>query len=69
VLGPLGLLSTSIPERGMDDGCAQLAPELMRRAVQGYSVDGNAVGTPGDQQGLSRFSAIGLVASCSRQRP
>ena len=59
MVGPLGLLSTSIPERGMDDGCAQLAPELMRRAVQGYSVDGNAVGTPGDQQGYLDFLPSG----------
>jgi beta-lactamase class C len=47
---PLGLSSTSIPKRGTD-GRAQLTPEFMPRAVQGYSSGGDPIGTPGDQQG------------------
>jgi beta-lactamase class C len=65
VFKPLGLLSTSIPERGRDDR-AQLAPALMRRAVQGYSVDGNPIGSPGDQQGYFDFPGTGQMFSSAR---
>jgi beta-lactamase class C len=65
VFKPLGLLSTSIPERGSDDR-AQLAPALMRRAVQGYSVDGNPIGSPGNQQGYFDFPGTGQMFSSAR---
>src|SRR5262249_27981578 len=49
IFKPLGLLSTSIPATGVD-GRAQLESVFKARAVQGYSVDGDPIGTPGDQQ-------------------
>ena len=65
VFKPVGLLSTSIPKRGRD-GRAQLAPALMRQAVQGYSVDGDPIGTPGDQQGYFDFPGTGQMFSSAR---
>lgn len=65
LLKPLGLSSTSIPKRGTD-GRAQLAPELMRRAVQGYSSDGDPIGTLGDQQGYFDFPGTGQMFSSAR---
>jgi beta-lactamase class C len=62
---PLGLSSTSIPKRGTD-GRAQLAPELMLRAVQGYSSGGDPIGTPGDQQGYFDFPGTGQMFSSAR---
>ena len=65
VFKPLGLYSTSIPERG-PEGRAQLAPAFMRQAVQGYSVDGDPIGTPGDQQGYFDFPGTGQMFSSAR---
>jgi beta-lactamase class C len=65
VFKPLGLHSTSIPERGAE-GRAQLAPAFMRQAVQGYSVDGDPIGTPGDQQGYFDFPGTGQMFSSAR---
>ena len=65
VFKPVGLLSTSIPGRGRD-GRAQLAPALMRQAVQGYSVEGDPIGTPGDQQGYFDFPGTGQMFSSAR---
>jgi len=62
---PLGFSSTSIPKRGTD-GRAQLAPDLMRRAVQGYSSDGDPIGTAGDQQGYFDFPGTGQMFSSAR---
>jgi beta-lactamase class C len=41
-------------------------PALMRRAVQGYSVDGNPIGSPGDQQGYFDFPGTGQMFSSAR---
>jgi len=62
---PLGLSSTSLPLRGAD-GRAQLAPELMGRAVQGYGKDGEPVGAPGDQQSFYDFAGTGQMFSSAR---
>jgi beta-lactamase class C len=76
IFKPLGLLSTSIPSTGAD-GRAQLEPALMARTVQGYSVDGDPIGAPGDQQGFFDFagtracvqlSRIVIAASCTPAR-
>ena len=65
IFKPLGLLSTSIPATGVD-GRAQLQPAFMARAVQGYSVDGNPIGAPGDQQGFFDFAGTGQIFSSAR---
>jgi beta-lactamase class C len=65
IFKPLGLLSTSIPATGVD-GRAQLQPAFMARAVQGYSVDGDPIGVPGDQQGFFDFSGTGQIFSSAR---
>ena len=65
IFKPLGLLSTSIPATGVD-GRAQLEPAFMARAVQGYSVDGNPIGAPGDQQGFFDFAGTGQIFSSAR---
>src|ERR1700730_14701040 len=50
VIAPLGMTSTIVPERGSNDQ-AIMSAEFLRRAVQGYSPDGEPVGLPGNQQG------------------
>ena len=65
IFKPLGLLSTSIPSTGAD-GRAQLEPALMARTVQGYSVDGDPIGAPGDQQGFFDFAGTGQMFSSAR---
>jgi beta-lactamase class C len=64
VLEPLGMTSTVLPERGADGG--GLAPALARRAVQGYSEDGDPIGAPGDQQGYFDFSGTSQMFSSAR---
>jgi beta-lactamase class C len=63
VLEPLGMTSTILPERGADSG---LSPALMRRAVQGYSQDGDPIGAPGDQQGYFDFPGTSQMFSSTR---
>jgi beta-lactamase class C len=65
VLAPLGMRSTFLPEPGAD-GRAQLAPALMRRAVQGYAEDGEPIGKPGDQQSPFDFPGTGQMFSSAR---
>jgi beta-lactamase class C len=67
IFKPLRLLSTSIPATGVN-GRAQLEPAFMARAVQGYSVDGNPIGAPGDQQGFFDFAGTGQIFSSARER-
>ncbi len=62
---PLIMSSTVVPERGPEDR-AIMAPELVRRAVQGYSHDGEAIGIPGDQQGYYDFPGTGQMFSSAR---
>jgi beta-lactamase class C len=65
VIRPLGLSSTFVPERGPDDR-AILAPQLLRRAVQGYANDGESIGLPGNQQGYFDFPGTGQMFSSAR---
>ena len=79
VIAPLGMTSTVVPERGPDDR-AIMSPEFMRRAVQGYSLHGEAIGLPGNQQSYFDFPGTGqmfssardlaiLLAACLGERP
>jgi beta-lactamase class C len=65
ILKPLGMNSTLLPDRGPDDR-AVMSPELMQRAVQGYSDDGMPIGPPGDQQSYYDFSGTGQMFSSAR---
>jgi beta-lactamase class C len=65
VLAPLGMSSTVLPvPRGNARG--QLAPEFRRRAVQGYSAEGRAVGAPGNIQGTYNWPGTGQMFSSAR---
>ncbi|MCC8979225.1 serine hydrolase [Bradyrhizobium sp. 10BB] len=65
ILRPLGMSSTVVPDRGEDDR-ASMAPEIMRRMVQGYSRDGTPIGPPGDQQSYYDFAGTGQMFSSAR---
>lgn len=65
IFGPLHLASTIVPERG-PDGRAELPPDLMAHAVQGYSDAGEPVGAPGDQQTYYDFPGTGQMFSTAR---
>ena len=79
IIAPLGMTSTIVPERGPDNQ-AIMTPQLLRRAVQGYSLDGEAIGRPGNQQSYFDFPGTGqmfasahdlaiLLAACLGERP
>jgi beta-lactamase class C len=65
ITAPLGMLSTLVAERGPDDQ-AIMAPELLRRAVQGYGKDDAVIGLPGNQQGYFDFPGTGQMFSSAR---
>jgi len=62
ILKPLGMKQTIIPERGPDDR-AMMSAALLQRAVQGYSDRGEAIGSPGNQQGYYDFPGTGQMFS------
>ena len=62
IIAPLGMTSTIVPERGPNDQ-AIMSAEFLRRAVQGYSPDGEPVGLPGNQQGYFDFPGTGQMFS------
>jgi beta-lactamase class C len=62
IIAPLGMTSTIVPERGPNDQAIMTA-EFLRRAVQGYSRDGEPIGLPGNQQGYFDFSGTGQMFS------
>jgi beta-lactamase class C len=79
VIAPLGMTSTVVPERGPDDR-AIMSPEFVARAVQGYSLHGEPIGLPGNQQSYFDFPGTGqmfssardlaiLLAACLDERP
>jgi beta-lactamase class C len=79
ITGPLAMKSTVVPERGPNDQ-AIMSPEFVRRAVQGYSLYGEAIGQPGNQQSYFDFPGTGqmfssardlaiLLAACLGERP
>ena len=65
ITAPLGMPSTLVPERGPDDQ-AMMAPELLRRIVQGYGKDDAIIGLPGNQQGYFDFPGTGQMFSSAR---
>jgi beta-lactamase class C len=65
LLEPLGMTSTVLGTRGAD-GRGELPPALLRRAVQGYSKDGEPIGEPGDQEGYYDFPGNGQMFSSAR---
>jgi beta-lactamase class C len=65
ILKPLGVNETFLPERGPDNR-AIMAPELLKRVVQGYSDAGMAIGPPGDQQSYYDFPGTGQMFSSAR---
>jgi beta-lactamase class C len=65
VLAPLGMTSTALPVPRAD-ARGQLAPELRRRAVQGYNSDAQPVGEPGQQQGIFNWPGTGQMYSSAR---
>jgi beta-lactamase class C len=64
LLDPLGMSSTLLPERGADG--SWLPPALVRRAVQGYSEDGDPIGAPGDHRGYFDFPGTNQMLSSAR---
>jgi beta-lactamase class C len=65
LLAPLGMTSSALPvPRANARG--QLAPELRRRAVQGYNSDAQPVGEPGNQQGMFNWPGTGQMYSSAR---
>ena len=65
ILRPLGMNSTLVPERGADNH-AVMSAEFLRRAVQGYSVDGMPIGGPANQQSYFDFPGTGQMFSTAR---
>ena len=65
VIAPLGMTSTVVPERGPGNR-AIMSPELMTRAVQGYSLHGEPIGLPGNQQSYFDFPGTGQMFSSAR---
>jgi beta-lactamase class C len=64
ILKPLGMNQTFLPERGPDNR-AIMAPELLKRVVQGYS-GGMAIGPPGHQQSYYDFPGTGQMFTSAR---
>jgi len=62
VIAPLGMTSTIVPERGPDDR-AIMSPQFLARAVQGYSLHGEPIGLPGNQQSYFDFPGTGQMFS------
>jgi beta-lactamase class C len=65
ILTPLGMHSTLMPERGRDNR-AIMPPELLKKAVQGYSDQGTPIGPPGNQQSYFDFPGTGQMFSSAR---
>jgi beta-lactamase class C len=79
VIAPLGMTSTIVPQRGQDNR-AVMSPQFLQRAVQGYSLHGEPIGLPGNQQSYFDFPGTGqmfssardlaiLLAACLGERP
>jgi beta-lactamase class C len=65
LLAPLGMTSTAMPVP-RPNARGQIAPGLRQRAVQGYAVDGQPVGEPGNEQGTFNWPGTGQVYSSAR---
>ena len=65
LLRPLAMTSTVLPRQ--DDGArGRLAPEHKRRAVQGYSDEGEPIGEPGNQESYYHWPGTGQMYSSAR---
>jgi beta-lactamase class C len=65
VLKPLGMADTTLPV-GSQTGHARLLAALLERAVQGYSEEGEPIGTPGDVQGYYHWPGTAQMYSSAR---
>jgi beta-lactamase class C len=65
LLRPLAMTSTVLPRQD-DSARGRLAPEHKRRAVQGYSDDGEPIGEPGSQQSYYHWPGTGQMYSSAR---
>jgi beta-lactamase class C len=65
VLRPLAMNSTALA-RGDDGPRGQLAPELKRRAAQGYGDHSEPIGEPGEQQSYYHWAGTGQMYSSAR---
>jgi len=65
ILGPLRMDSTLLPLRD-DSDRGQLSPAQRLRSVQGYSMDGEPIGEPGDQQGYYHWPGTSQMYSSTR---
>jgi len=65
ILRPLGMSATCVPERG-EDNRAVMDEAWMRRAAQGYSDQGMAIGPVGNQQSYFDFPGTGQMFSSAR---
>src|SRR5215510_4428977 len=65
LLRPLGMSSTVLA-RGDDSPRGALPPELKSRAAQGYGINSNPIGAPGDQTGYYHWPGTGQMYSSPR---
>jgi beta-lactamase class C len=69
LLDPLGLHSTTLPVASADiklNPRGEIPEALRRRAVQGYSSEGEPIGAPGDLQGYYHWLGTGQMYSSAR---
>jgi beta-lactamase class C len=65
VLKPLGMTNTTLPLAD-ENGRAQLAPVLLERTVQGYSEEGEPIGSPGAVQSYYHWPGTAQMYSSAR---
>ena len=65
LLRPLGMSSTVLA-RGDDGPRGRLSPELRSRAAQGYGINSEPIGAPGDQTGYYHWPGTGQMYSSPR---
>jgi len=65
LLQPLGMSSTVLA-RGDAGPRGRLSPELRRRAAQGYGINSEPIGAPGDQTGYYHWPGTGQMYSSAR---
>ena len=65
ILAPFGMTSTVFGTRGAD-GRGELPQPFMRRAVQGYTKEGEPMGAPGDQEGYYDIPGTEQMFSSAR---
>jgi beta-lactamase class C len=65
VLMPLGMTNTTLPLAD-ENGRAQLAPVLLERTVQGYSEEGEPIGSPGALQSYYQWPGTAQMYSSAR---